>query len=98
MSNKTPLRGVSDDHKNGLLDKRYSLLAQGVPMEGLCLQLRPQLYRPADRLVRWETVVKHLNGKDHTTSVKNESNQAIAWLITLRSQLHTKPSHRHSLS
>ncbi|EYC27899.1 hypothetical protein Y032_0008g242 [Ancylostoma ceylanicum] len=56
----------------------YSLLAQGVPMERLCLQLRPRSYRPADRLVLSETVVKHLSGRDHTTGVKNGSNQPIA--------------------
>ncbi|EYC22112.1 hypothetical protein Y032_0018g3722 [Ancylostoma ceylanicum] len=30
---------------------RYGLLAQGVPMGGLCLQLQPYWYRPSDWLV-----------------------------------------------
>ncbi|EYC06728.1 hypothetical protein Y032_0074g861 [Ancylostoma ceylanicum] len=65
--------------------KLASITTQGVPMGRICLQLRPQSYRLVNRLVRLETVVKHLNGRGHTTGVKNMSNQPTVWPIPLRS-------------
>ncbi|EYB99975.1 hypothetical protein Y032_0119g882 [Ancylostoma ceylanicum] len=59
-------------------------VSSGSTHGGLCLQLRPQSYRSVDRLVRSETVHKHLNGRDHTIGVRNRPNHPIAWPIQLR--------------
>ncbi|EYC17471.1 hypothetical protein Y032_0030g2070 [Ancylostoma ceylanicum] len=72
----------------------HSLLAQRVFMWGPRLQLRPQSYRPADRLVRSETVLKHLNVRDHTSGVKNFSQTSpmeVFWGVEHEYGIHFVP-------